>query len=61
MREELSKAKNHLNDTIKIPNVRVVGVPETVEREVGLKHVFDEIINEKERGNSNKGRAANSR
>lgn len=46
-----------LSVTIKRPNARIMGVPEAIEREAGLKDVFDEIITqnfgntEKERGN----------
>ena len=35
-----------LQDSIKQCNVRIIGVPEGVERENGLEGVFNEIISE---------------
>lgn len=49
MEEELNEAKRtpqELNDTIKRPNVRMIGFSEDGERKTGLQDVFNEIIEE---------------
>uniref|UniRef100_A0A5F9C129 RNA-directed DNA polymerase n=1 Tax=Oryctolagus cuniculus TaxID=9986 RepID=A0A5F9C129_RABIT len=47
--EEIRNLKNivgNLQDTIKKPNIRVLGVPEGMEREKGLEGLFSEILAE---------------